>query len=432
MMAVLTAAFVAVWTTAGQAATPTQQPAPSPASSITVDGQVVVLGDTLPRQDTAELRPSVLIDLSGTLRRIRFKTEFAVEGLVSHRDRDGFVTDAAVRGRDIWAEISGGRAELRGGFGRVIWGRLDEIQPTDVVNPLDTARFLLDGRSEARLPVGFVRGRVFAGETLVIEGVLVPWFRRASFDQRDEPTSPFNLVNDAILPQGVTASREVRQDTPTASWANVSGGSRVSGTIGRLDVAVAAFRGFDGFGPITFEVAGPGPVPPLVVGQLVESHPRFTMIGGDFETILGKWALRGEIATFPERHLAGVTRPGLVRGSSVDAGLGFDRRTGDYRIFGSVMVHQEWADDDPAVEREDWNLVGSIERPFRRDRWLVRVFAIVNPGDQSSFLRGLVSWKPRDNVSVEASGGAFLGTSDDTIGRFKGRDFLFGRLKYHF
>ena len=431
MTSALSAAFFAVSLAVGQAPAPAQQPASSSRSSITVDGQVVILGDTLPRRDAAELRPSVLLDLSGTLRRLRFEAELAVEALLAHRDE--FVSDAAVRPRDIWAEISAGRVELRGGYGRVIWGRLDEIQPTDVVNPIDAARFLLDGRSEARLPVGFVRARVFAGETLTIEGVLVPWFRRASFDQRDEPTSPFNLVNDAVLPLGVaTSSREVRQDEPAASWANVSGGGRVSGTIKKVDVAVAAFRGFDGFGPIRFEITGPGPVAPLVVGELVESHPRFTMIGGDFETVLGKWALRGELATFPERQLAGVSRPGLVSGSSVDAGLGFDRRTGDFRVFGSVIVHQEWSNEDPAVEREDWNLVGSIERPFRRDRWLVRVFGIVNPGDQSSFLRGLVSWKPRDNVSVEASGGAFLGTSDDAIGRFKGRDFLFGRLKYHF
>ena len=44
------------------------------------------------------------------------------------------------------------------GFTRVVWGRLDEIQPTDVINPLDVSRFFFEGRAEARLPVALVRG----------------------------------------------------------------------------------------------------------------------------------------------------------------------------------------------------------------------------------------------------------------------------------
>ena len=47
------------------------------------------------------------------------------------------------------------------------------------------------------LPVTFVRGRVMPSERLTIEGVVVPVFRRGTFDELDEPTSPFNLVRDA-------------------------------------------------------------------------------------------------------------------------------------------------------------------------------------------------------------------------------------------
>ncbi len=156
------------------------------------------------------------------------------------------------------------------------------------------------------------------------------------------------------------------------------------------------------------------------------------MISGDFETVAGKWAVRGEAAAFVDRRLAGVTRPGLVEGRSIDAGVGVDRRSGDYRLFASMLLHREWSPEDPAIDRTDMSLVGSIERPFRRERWLARAFAIVNPADRSGFVRGLVTWKPRDNVTVEASTGLFLGTSDDQLGRFKERDFAFGRLRYHF
>jgi hypothetical protein len=401
------------------------------AAAVTIDGYVGVLADALPRKDAVELRPSVLVDVSAAFGRVRLQAEAALEGLLAHRGDP--VGHGAVRARDIWAEVSRERLEVRGGYGRVIWGRLDEIQPSDVVNSIDAARFLLDGRAEARLAVGFLRTRFFASESLTLEGVFVPFFRRGSFDQRDEPTSPFNLVNDAALPAGiVVADRDVRQEEPAATWSNVSGGGRVSGTIGRVDVAGAVYRGFDAFGPITFEVTGPAAVPPFVIGELVEWHPRFTMVAGDFETVQGDWAIRGEVAVFPERRFAGVSRPGLVEGRSLDAGAGVDRRAGDYRVYASAIVHREWSPEDSSIDETDVSLVGSIDRPFRRDAWLVRVFGVMNPVDRSGFLRGLLLWKPRDNVTWEFSAAAFIGTGDDSIGRFKGRDFVFGRLKYHF
>src|SRR4030095_3674156 len=77
-----------------------------------------------------------------------------------------------------------------------VWGRLDEVQPTDVINPLDVSRFFFEGRSEARMPVALLRGRLFLGDRATIEAVYVPIFRKGRFDQLDEDTSPFNLASD--------------------------------------------------------------------------------------------------------------------------------------------------------------------------------------------------------------------------------------------
>jgi hypothetical protein len=154
------------------------------------------------------------------------------------------------------------------------------------------------------------------------------------------------------------------------------------------------------------------------------------MIAGDFETVRGEWALRGEAAIFVDKRVPDLSRVGGIPGRSVDAGVGFDRRSGDYRLFGSAIVHREWSSEGAGVAKTDVNLVGSIERPFVRDRYFLRGFAVVNPGDASAFVRGLFVWKVRDDVSVEGSAAAFLGTSDDTIGRFRDRDFLLARLRY--
>jgi hypothetical protein len=419
------------------AASPPQDPVPQPpavpaaaAPTMSFDGHVSIAGDGLPALDVAELRPQIMLDVRGSFaaERFRFRAQGIAEALLANRDTS--VTGAIARVRDVWFETGSRRADLRVGYGRVIWGRLDEIQPSDVINPLDASRFLLDGRSEARLPVAFVRGRAFAREGLTIEGVLAPVFARGTFDELGEATSPFNLLR-----RPAAGFPEIVRAEPEPTWTNISGGGRVSATIGRVDVAGAVYRGFESFGLITARGRVTSPDAPVVL-ELVERYPRFTMVGGDFETVRGEWAIRGEGAFYVDRKLADPAVAFLRDGQAVDAGVGFDRRTGDYRVFGSVIAHREWSTTTPAlpglgdISITHVNVVASLERPFARDRYFVRGFAVVNPGDNAGFVRALFVWKVRDDVTVEGSAAAFLGTSDDTLGRFQDRDFLLARLRY--
>lgn len=433
-----------------------QQPTASPASStrtISFDGHISLSADGLPAMDAAEFRPQLMLDVRGAFagETFRYRAQGIVEGLLANRGTN--VTGAIARVRDLWIETGSGKADLRIGYGRVIWGRLDEIQPSDVINPLDASRFLFDGRSEARLPVAFVRGRLFPREGLTIEGVLAPVFERGRFDELEESSSPFNLlgrIDLSVLPIPaigapcliaptpnclvITVPSIVRAE-PERSWSNMSGGGRVSATIGRMDVAGAIYRGFESFGLITAQGLVAPPDAPVVL-RLVERYPRFTMVGGDFETVRGEWAIRGEGAFFVDRKLTDPSRTFLRDGQSLDLGVGFDRRSGDYRLFGSVIAHREWSTATPAlpgardISITHVNVVASIDRAFARDRYFARGFAVVNPGDNAGFVRALLVWKVRDDVTVEGSAAAFLGTSDDTLGRFQDRDFLLTRLRY--
>ncbi len=119
-----------------------------------------------------------------------------------------------------------GHFDLYAGYGRVVWGRLDELQPTDVINPLDISKFFFEGRSEARLPVALVRGRWHFTDAVSIEGVYVPFFRRGRFDQLDEPSSPFNIVppftNGDVTCQAIGCPPieiPVERLEPSATWA---------------------------------------------------------------------------------------------------------------------------------------------------------------------------------------------------------------------
>jgi hypothetical protein len=380
-------------------------------------GFASIFVDRVPHRDATELRARVFAEEKlDAGPRLRLVASGFVEGLLA--DRSGRVTDAIVEPQDVTLTIRGTRAELTAGLGRVVWGRLDELQPTDVVNPLDLSRFFFEGRSEARLAVPLVRGRLFAGDKASIEAVYVPFFRRGRFDRLDEPTSPFDLVP---LHQGFGGQARVPivDRTPARIAANAQGGARVNLTTGRVDWSVSAYDGFRAFGLYSLTPDG----------LLQRTYGRFTMVGADFETARGAWVARGEVAVFPRDAFQTAGSPTILDGQTFDAGAGVDRKTGGYRLSGDLLVHREAHD---ATNRTDVSIIASADRTFAREKYTGRLFAVYNPSESSGFVRGIAVASVRDNVKVEGSIGWFAGTGDDTISRFGDSDFFYVRLKWFF
>ena len=378
-------------------------------------GYASVFVDHLPNRDTTELRARAFaqekLDLSETARLVA--SGFA-EGLVA--DRDGSASDAIAEPQDLQIEFHTARFSLLAGNARVVWGRLDELQPTDVVNPLDISRFFFEGRSEARLALPLLQAKVFAGEKVTLEGVYVPWFRRGRFDRLDEPTSPFN----------VSPRIPFVDEAPARTTANGQGGARLNVTSGRVDWSVSGYRGFRPFG--LYSAAGPI--------ELARIYPRFTMLGGDFETVSGPWGMRGEAAVFVRDAFQSADRPVVRTGRSFDVGGAVDRKAGDYRISGQVLVHRETYDEITGMplpaSRTDVSLIVSTDRSFARQRYESRVFGVYNPNSGAGFLRGILTANLKDNVALEGSLGWFGGSGGDAISRFSDSDFAYVRLKYFF
>jgi hypothetical protein len=401
--------------------------------------------DTFPnRNDTVELRSRLFVEETfepGSNLRITL-SGFA-EGLVAERARVGSpdvsprarVTDAIVRPHDAHMELTVGNLDLLAGYARIVWGRLDELQPTDVINPLDVSRFFFEGRSEARLPVPLVRARLSLGEHAAIEGVYVPLFRRGVFDQLDEASSPFNPAasgEDGVVCLAIGCPVLARRErvTPEFTRDNAQGGLRISATAGRVDLSLSAYRGFEPFGVLVATAATDTGI------HVSEIYPRFTMFGADFETVFGDWGLRGEVAVFPHDNFQSTLLQ-RVGGRSIDGGVGVDRSAGDFTFGATVLVHTETHDAplDPSVTdttRRDVSVIGSADRTFARERYRLRGFAVYNTSETSGFLRGIAIVKLTDNFSLEGSGGWFVREGTDLIGRFSENDFAYARLKYYF
>jgi hypothetical protein len=259
-----------------------------------------------------------------------------------------------------------------------------------------------------------LRPRVYFTDDVSLEAVFLPVFRSARFDRLSERSSPFNIIPAPL--------RGDRPERPSTAGSHAQGGARLNATLGRVDWSVSAFRGFQPFE--LYEMTPLG---------LSASFERFTMVGGDFETVAGPWGMRGEVAYFPRDsfQFESAFAPGILRGSSLDAGVGIDRRAGEYRVSGTVLFHRERYDASARTER-DVSVLFSADRTFARERYQARAFAVYNPSEDSGFGRVIFTAKLHDDVAAEASGGWFAGDGRDTIGRFSDSDFLYVRLKYYF
>jgi hypothetical protein len=151
------------------------------------------------------------------------------------------------------------------------------------------------------------------------------------------------------------------------------------------------------------------------------------------------------VAAFVEDELQSNQIARGVPGRTIDAGVGLDRRAGSYRIAGDVLWSSRRVDvgddgmEDPGLalaadelNGTELNVVIAADRSFARETRTVRVFAVYDPIDGTTFARVIGAVSLRDNVWVEGSGGLFVGTSDDTLGRLSTRDFVYARLRVFF
>jgi hypothetical protein len=397
----------------------------SPAAAQTLDGaasvMVVAFADhdnTPARSPLVDLRPRLFVEGEADVNSVlRLTAAGFVEGLAASNEPHNRSRRLVGRVQELHAEFRGSKADLRIGLSRIQWGRLDEFVPTDVVNPIDVARFFMESRAEARLSVPLIRARLTGSDRFGVEAVYVPLFERGRFDQVGEASSPFNLA-----PPIPTVD-----EPPEAVWRNGQGGVRVNATTGRVDWAVVGYRGYEPFPIYELETAEDETQPVVARGHF----PRFDMFGGDFETVRGKWGLRGEFAWFFNRTLQSLEPLIQVEGQVVQAGVGIDRRAGNYRIGATLLTSRRQVSSE-TIDAEDTLVVLVVDRSFARETRQLRTFAAYDTTTGSVFARAIGTIALRDNFILELSAALFDGQKTDMLSRLRTRDFGYARLKFLF
>lgn len=240
-----------------------------------------------PWKGISMLRPELDLTLKNKFSR-RWQGQISVRGfydvVYAVRGRDNYSApvlddyEQEIELRDTYVQGSlSDSLDLKVGRQVVVWGTLDNLRATDVLNPLDLRVPGLTDIEDLRLPVTMLKLDYYFGNW-DLSGIVMPEVR---FSKRPVFGSDF-------YPFDVPAPPE---DKPDNGFQDVPYAAALKGVFSGMDIG---FYWADMYADHAYlEPAGGG-----ATGQFVRRYPRIRMLGAAGDFAAGNWLFKGEAAWF--------------------------------------------------------------------------------------------------------------------------------------
>ena len=244
-----------------------------------------------------------------------------------YQDKDLFVSF-----EEAYLDLIFRSFDLRLGKQKVSWGRLDELQPTDNMNPEDMTEFLFRPELERKIGVLGVGVTAYLGEWTA-EAVWSPFYTAYRFANREDRWFPPLLavpgrVETDLGPVPVR-TRYADVDEPPHTLATSDAALRVGRRIGSAEVSASVFHGFDktatfgARGTATLVPTGDpaAPAAPSIDLSVFPTLHRITVVGGDLAVPMWVLALRAEAAWIRGRFFPLLIREEVGRDPRLTAAV---------------------------------------------------------------------------------------------------------------
>ncbi len=299
----------------------------------------------------------------------------------------------------------------------VVWGTLDNLRATDVLNPLDLRVPGLTDIEDLRLPVTMLKLDYYVGNWN-LSGIVIPEVR---FGKRPVFGSDF-------YPFAIPAPPE---DKPDNGFENVPYAAALKGVFSRLDLG---FYWADMVADKAYLV----PVGTSAPGQFIRRYPRIKMLGTAANLAAGNWLFKGEAAWFDGLRYTNMPEADYQR---IDLGGGVEYSGFNETSVSLEAVNRHLCDYDERLEgfpddtrRDDFQWSLRVSRDLMHDTLTLTLLASAFgiEAEDGAFERLEAEYDITDAVSIR--GGLVLYQSGDK-GLFKdvaNNDRLFLVLKSSF
>lgn len=318
----------------------------------------------------------------------------------------------------------GDRTRVTVGTQRILWGRVDEIPPTDRLSTKDLTRFGLDPYAERRRANPAIRAEYFHGPWHA-DLVFLPIFRPAELPHRDSLWHPVDRNRGRLLglPQDPALAPVIEQARLDDDVSGNGGAGVRLGRSGRGgDFAVTVQRArhsqpYYRFDPETREALAAGLPPSDPTLEVV--HPRTWVVGGDTAFATGAWTWRAEAAWLSD---VPVTRADDLRQTTVEGvdwvigAEGFPG-DGDFRMTTQLAGQHLLNAGDMLDARESYFLTGELESPFAAYNWRARIRYSIGLNRRDIYLNPEVAWIANEPMELYL-GAHWLDGAEGTAGGF--------------
>lgn len=380
-------------------------------------GSLVTQGIYYPNNsDIFELRTTVIAEETIDLARwLTIDAECKLTGLLSNRE------DAPGTGNIIidkaYIHIHFSYFDARFGYLKETWGKLDQISPVDILNPIDIASVFFESeKTKVKLPILMSMVSIYFSDSFTLELSVIPFFEKSVYDEMDEESSPFNV---ASLPL------PVEEQLPAKTIGNIEFGTGLYFTLNKTDCSLYYFHGFQDFPSYLVE----GSLPPT---KIFAQYPPIQMIGLDFETVIDRWGIRGECSFIIGEGYQRKETIDYVEANSITSGIGIDTRYGDSYFDTSLLYRKIFAEENIEEKKDEISITANVEKRIAYDTVEVDLIGIYNIFSGSIHGKARLGVSPFDNFWISLAIGVFDSESGDFIGRLRNNEFYYIKFAYSF
>ncbi len=354
---------------------------------------------------------------------------FFVRSYLSH---DGRADDEVKLDlKQAYIDYYTGWTAFRFGKQLMTWGKADEINPTDVLNPQDLSNILEDKIIRKIGLFALKANWYIAGFDL--ETIWKPQFEAMKLPQ---PGSKWNF----LIEQEIS---DMHSPTyPSDDLDNTEWGLRLSKTISMFDFSLSFYDGLENIH--TPEMILNQQTGTMIVNRLL--FHRVRMIGADFAGSVKSIGIWGEGAYFITRDEDGIDQ--YIKNPYIKFVLG-----SDYMFHNGLKVNVQFMQeiitkiDDEAERDKEEDIISKlgvgfplqqalttrIALPFGSgDAHSIELFCIYDLKDEGYLAGPKIRYSPEDAVVIEVSASIFNGESSSMFGRFSENDVVGIKCTYSF
>ncbi len=352
-----------------------------------------------------------------------------------------WTADKKVRPYNIYLNLAYEHVNFRLGNQIVRWGKADEISPLDVVNPEDLSLGFTRTRADRKIPVPMANLE-FLSDAISLQGIYIRFFQKSIFHYSGDDWAYFGHLEKKYGPINII------EHEPAKTLRDANYGGRLSGTLGRLDLAFVYLNhrvDTPSMMPFPFPVPSvPGheaSIEDLVLVSSQTGRPlqfqylREELYGLEFETTAGSFGFRGDASYVSSRSFITSTLQEL-RKPVMTGVLGVDYNGSGGSYLNVSISQSRIRDYDPALgptTREKTSILSSqLSLELFSGNIKLGYLGFSNLTDKSFYQNPKINISYIPNVGIEAGLEVYGGAPSTQIGFFDPNDQVYLNLSYFF